>query len=353
MKMKIRSFMWILLVLVLCGCGRNDPSVTAETETSAPQESKEEKEEQKEHPEGEDIYMKYSSDRDRWVTEPDGTVLYGGKRYKRNSYIKAVLGIGVDRRGNLDAKNDIAENGQSDAVFLAVHDTARNRLKILMLQRDLFIPITKPDGKTVYDHLSLSWAFGDGAEQSAAVTRSAVERMLIGVPIDHYIAVDMELIGDIAETAGGITVTVPNDELAKKYPEWKRGEKVTLTKDTALKFLRYRDKGLDASPVFRMQQHRAFMLGFYSSLKKKAKQNSGVISDLYDVMSSHMITDMTKGEFLKLGLDGISTENLLSEDILSLPGTAVSATEDYPWDRVFLDYNGAIPMILDLFYREI
>ena len=353
MRFYKKTCICLLIAAAVSGCGpkTGKPETTAETviETNAEQVTEPET---GPAPEGEDIYMKYSSSRAKWVKTGEGDILYNTKRYKRNTYVKAVMLVGVDRTGGLSAMNDVSQNGQSDAVFIIAHDTARNKARILMLPRDSFIPINKPDGTRVYDHLSLSWAFGDGAEESLKITREAVSGMLMGIPVDYAAAVDIDAIREITDTVGEIKVTVPNDEMQKKHPEWTKGTVVSLNGKEAEEFLRTRDIRRASTAVFRMQQHRAFMLGFYSALKEKAKSDPNIIQELYDAMQSNMITDMKKAEFLKLGLDGINTKGLMSEDILTLPGTAVPASEDYPWDRVFVDYDNAIPVILELFYRE-
>ena len=81
------------------------------------------------------------------------------------------------------------DGGQADGIFLLAHDTARNQLKILLIPRDTMTEITKTDisqtetngtelGKIV-DHLSLSYAYGDGREKSCEYTKKAVSNLLI------------------------------------------------------------------------------------------------------------------------------------------------------------------------------
>lgn len=300
---------------------------------------------------GNDLYGEYASAKKDWIRNKDGSVTYRGKKYRRNTYIKPVLIVGVDRSG-LAEENDVAKNGQADAVFLAAEDTVRNRLRILMIPRDSVVPIRHPDGNFTYDHLSLSWAFGDGMKESAVTTRNAVSSLLMDLPVAHYIAMDMAVLSDITDTVGGVTVTVPNGELEKQYPSWKMGSQITLHGKDAERFLRYRDLGTTSSSVFRMQQHRAFIVGLSKAAKKKTKEESGFTERLYDTLDTHMVTDLKKGEFLSLCLEGLQSEDLAGEDITTLPGIAVPASEEYPWDRIFLNYEEAIPIILDLFYRE-
>ena len=59
-------------------------------------------------------------------------VEYSGKRYRRSSYVKAILCIGVDRSGEMTEKTTTGFGGQADGVFLIAQDTARNTIKILI-----------------------------------------------------------------------------------------------------------------------------------------------------------------------------------------------------------------------------
>ena len=75
----------------------------------------------------------------------EGTILYQGKTYRRVSHIKAILCMGVDRRGVMTEDLVPAFGGQADGIFLLAQDTARNHLKILMIPRDAMTEITMTD----------------------------------------------------------------------------------------------------------------------------------------------------------------------------------------------------------------
>lgn len=126
----------------------------------------------------------------------ENVIEYGGKKYRRNSYVKAILCIGVDRSG-LGEKTTTGFGGQSDGLFLLAQDTARNTVKILMIPRDTLTRITLTDlsgnvlGKDV-QHLTLAYAYGDGRELSCEYTVEAVSELLGGLTIDHYMAVDTD-----------------------------------------------------------------------------------------------------------------------------------------------------------------
>ena len=97
-------------------------------------------------------------------------VEWQGKTYRRNTYIKAILCMGVDRKGGL-VETTHAMGGLADGLFLIVQDTARNEFKVLMIPRDTMTPVTITDlsgnvvGKDIH-HLTVAYSYGDGREQS-------------------------------------------------------------------------------------------------------------------------------------------------------------------------------------------
>ena len=64
------------------------------------------------------------------------TVSYHGKTYRRNTYIKAILGLGIDRNGTLEESQVAGSGGQSDSIVLIAQDTVHDTVKLLMIPRD-------------------------------------------------------------------------------------------------------------------------------------------------------------------------------------------------------------------------
>ena len=48
----------------------------------------------------------------------ENTVFWNGKTYKRNTYVKAVLCMGVDRDGPMTETTLSGDGGQADGIFL-------------------------------------------------------------------------------------------------------------------------------------------------------------------------------------------------------------------------------------------
>ena len=295
--------------------------------------------------------------KDELIHNEDGTVTWNGETWKRNTYMHAILCLGVDKKRNLQGAEQDGDTGATDGIFLIAHDTAHDLLKVLMIPRDsmLYIDIPGPDGNTIrqYDHLSLAFMDGEGREKSAEASLRAVEDLLCGLNVNHYMAGDLAILADVNDLVGGVKVTVPSDELTKVNPDWTKGTEITLHGDEAEKFIRYRDCNIEGSPVERMSQHKAYIEGFYNALLAGSKADSSLVIKLCDTIEKSIVSDMSKGEYERLALDGLKCRFDTQEDIITLPGTATTGEENgVTYDQYYIDYEQTIPVLLELFYRK-
>lgn len=289
----------------------------------------------------------------------ENTVFWNGKTYKRNTYVKAVLCMGVDRDGPMTETTLSGDGGQADGIFLLANDTARGSMKILLIPRDSMTEITKTDTSwtetngaklgEVVDHLSLSYAYGDGREKSCEYTKQAVSHLLMGLKIDSYMAADLEIIASLNDEVGGVTVTIPTLGMEQADPEFVFGQTVRLKGEQAERFVRFRDTERDNSAISRMEQQKLYISGFFQAVKEKSRTESNITEHLFEMSQDYMVTDMAKDEYLKLAINALEGEGLTSASFKMAPGTG-TATETY--DEYYVDQEALVPILLDLFYRE-
>lgn len=282
-------------------------------------------------------------------------VEYQGKNYRRNSYVKAILIMGVDRRGSMTETTTFTQGGQADGVFLIAQDTARNTLKILLIPRDTMTNITMTDirgnvlGKDL-QHLTLAYAYGDGRELSCERMTEAVSEFLGGMAIDHYLAADSDTITMLNDAVGGVTVTVPTDGMERADPAFVKGATLTLQGKQAESYVRYRDTKEAHSAIYRMERQRGFITGFFQAMKRESTKNSAIVTDLFDEMQDYMVTDMGKEEYLKIAMDALGSGELKDEDIYSVPGESIMTDI---FNEFYADKEELTPIILEMFYREV
>lgn len=288
------------------------------------------------------------------VDDGDGTIEYQGEVYERDPSVKAILCIGVDSSGALE-KKVTGDGGQADGLFLVAHDVARDYVRILMIPRDTMTPITLTDlsgnilGKTDH-HITLAYGYGDGRELSCEWTAEAVSELLYGLRIDGYLAMNTSMIPVLNDMVGGVTVTVDIEGMERRDPELVKGATVTLQGKQADLFVRYRDIDIDNSAITRMSQQRQYMEHYFATVKQKAAKDDQLIIRLMNAIEADMITNMSKDQYMGIGLDMINSSQMLSgDDILTIPGEAV--TTDM-FDEFHHDPEGTLQMVLELFYRK-
>ncbi|MEI2718881.1 MAG: LCP family protein [Gemmatimonadales bacterium] len=76
--------------------------------------------------------------------------------------------------------------------------------------------------------ISLQHGFGDGGEQSARLTADAVSKLFGGMPVDFYIALDMDAISTLNDALGGVEVKV-EDDFSALDPAMAQGSTIRLT----------------------------------------------------------------------------------------------------------------------------
>ncbi len=280
-----------------------------------------------------------------------------GKTWRRSSNVKAILCMGVDRSDELTEYRSLTADGhagQADGIFLLAWDSARGQIRLLMIPRDTMTEITalNDDGTlygTVVDHLNMAYAHGDGREMSCENVVNSASNLLLNLPIDSYMAVDIKVISMLNDAVGGVTVTVPTAGMEQADPAFIKGETITLHGNQAERFVRYRDTSVDNSPLLRMSQHRQFIQGFFQAVSEQSKQDSGTVASLFEQIQDYMITDMRKDEYLKTAMDVMMGEGIPEDGYYTLPGVGLSVSE---YDEYYANLEQAVPILLDLFFHS-
>ena len=146
---------------------------------------------------------------------------WNGKKYRRNTAIRAILCIGVDTKGEMEAQNVAGKGGDADALFLVAQDAAKDEAQIVLIPRNTMTEIEvfdyfgNPIG-TETKQLTLAYAFGDGREKSCELTVGALSKLLFGLQIDGYFAVNMDSIPYFNDAVGGVPITVEDEMIAEK-----------------------------------------------------------------------------------------------------------------------------------------
>lgn len=279
------------------------------------------------------------------------TVTWKGKKYRYNDHLSNYLLLGVDNEEIVETSSGEANAGQADAIYVLSMDRVEKRVTVVSVPRDtmteirLYGPGAKDLGTSI-DHISLSYAYGDGAHESCRLTREAVSNLLYGLPIQSYCAVSMDAMKVLTETVGSLKVTVPNDSLEEAAPVFGEGMAVTLTPENTEFFLRYRDTEAGQSALARMERQQAFLKAFGEAAGERASEDPAFAAQLYAALEPYMVTTMGKAEFVSLAQSAAEGK---METGWTVPGEGTAGDS---YDEYRTDDEALYGRIIETFYEE-
>lgn len=281
------------------------------------------------------------------------TITWKDKEYQYNSLITTILYAGLDSTDPLKASETYSNKARADSVSVVILDKKKKKMSIIALNRDTMTEIrrytrTGEDMGTYVSHLGYAYSYGDGGEVSCEDLKEAVENLL-GISIDEYAVTNQSSITSINDLVGGVTVTVPNDDLAVMYPELKKGAVVTLDDSNVKDFLQHRDTAADFSNEGRIERQQAYVTAYVDLLKDRLASEPDQLWQEIDQMNDYLQTSITKNKYLSLArlLEKVS----FTDADYYRPTGKDSAGELH--DEFYVDEDALQQLVIDLFYEEV
>ena len=281
-------------------------------------------------------------------------IVYKGEKYRYNNRVTTILYAGIDSTGKMEAKPQYGNKARADSIALIVMDEKKGKTSVVFISRDTMTKIHRyslngSDQGYYETHLAYAYSYGDGGEVSCNDLCEAVSTLFGGVPIKRYVVTNQDSMPYINDLAGGITLTVPNDDLVEQYPEFYEGAEVTLTDETVTPFLHYRDVNEDFSNDGRMERHKAYASAY---LKKMKSLNTSQIEEKWtalDQMSDYLQTNITKSQYLELA-QLLKNLEFSDDDFLKVQG---QDKQGELHDEFYVDEDALQELIIDLFYNKV
>lgn len=274
----------------------------------------------------------------------------GGMLYYKNLWyvprepLETLLVLGIDKR--LDGPENRADSEQVDFLALLVMDKEAEHFRILHLNRDTITDIPMPDAAgivtgTFRGQLALAHAYGSHDGSRCRNTVRAVENLLYGIEIDHYLSLTMDAVAILNDSIGGAAVTLPTDMEGLG----KCGDVVTLTGEQALYFVRERSVLEDSSNLQRMERQQQYLGALFEAFSENAENNNENTFETLFRINEYMVSDCTAEQLSALAekLSGYTFDG-----ILTLAGEAVQGEE---FMEFCVDEAAARQTVVDLFYR--
>lgn len=279
---------------------------------------------------------------------------YNGKKYQYNNRVTTLLYAGLDTYDELKQTATYGDKARADSIMLIVLDEVSKKISVVAINRDTMTEVHRfsrngNDLGTYVTHIGYAYANGDGGKASCENLKTAVSSLIGGLPISGYIVSNLNSIAMINDLVGGVTVTVPNDDLASKYPELTAGSIVTLDESNVRAYVQQRDTEVDFSNEGRIERQKSFVLPFMDEFGALLKEDTSGMWDKLETLNDWMQTDITKNRYLSLA-DAFNNTSLTPESYYVLEGEDQLGESH---DEFYYDEDALQELIIKLFYREV
>lgn len=218
-------------------------------------------------------------------------------------------------KANLDAFT-----GRSDTILVARLDPIRNTVSVLSIPRDTNIYISGHGSQKI----NAANAIG-----GPLFARDVISSFL-GIPIDHYVVLNLHGLVELVDRLGGVTVEIPK---RMRYVDWTAKLKIdlepgvhTLTGNQAMGFVRFRHDGL--GDIGRVQRQEIFLRAVLDKALKP--QFWPLIPELIQIGRQYVATDLSDADLMTVA-SFIRAVPKSSQQLVMLPGK-FSGTGDWQVD---------------------
>lgn len=280
-------------------------------------------------------------------------IVYNGEKYCYNDNVINILCMGVDKSLQETSDENTGENGQADVLIMAVLDSETGKLTLINISRETMVDVNKYNVKgkflgTENTQLCLAYAYGDGKEKSCTNTAESVSRLMYGMPVNAYAALDLDGISVLNDAVGGVSVEVLED-LTRSDPALKAGNTVTLKGGQAHTYVRSRNTEVLESNNMRMDRQKQYLNAFLQKVVSETKADFSVPLNLYKAASDYMITDISSSEVTYLA-SLVMKNGISGGDMLTVPGEVRDGGE---YAEFIPDDMKLFEMILNVFYKKV
>lgn len=267
--------------------------------------------------------------KDRWYTENDG--------------LETVLILGID---TIESETG-SGYAQADFIVLLVVDKDSESFRLIHINRDSMTKINQIDKNgTRYGsfnaQLALAHTYGSEGRMQCRNTVDAVENLMYGINIDHFLSVTMDAVAIVNDSIGGVTVTLTEDfpALGEGFV---KGMEVKLKGDQALTYVRWRSNAQTSSNLERMERQRQYISAVFEQYSEPDTDNS---LDTMLKISEYMVSDCTVNQLTKL-FERIESYEYMGT--VPLEGEAVKGDE---YVEFYVDEAALKQLVVDIFYEK-
>jgi LCP family protein required for cell wall assembly len=289
------------------------------------------------------------------VIGEDNTVVYGGKVYKYNENVTAILCMGIDNQKRIVNGQAVTGNaGQADALYLMSIDVKTGKTTVVGIPRDTYtdVSIYSKNGNYVgmeKKQICLAFSYGDGKAKSCENTVKSVSDLLYGMPINSYFALDSKAVSALHNAVGTITV-VPNETLTIGTTTYYKGVSYKLYGSNVFAYLQARNQETADASYLRMERQLDYISKYSSKVLSKTKEDITFPVKLYSKVQKNAITNLDAGKISYLAANVVNSKETASLSFVSLKGRQIVGESGYA--EFYPDEDNLFETMLKLYYIE-
>lgn len=284
----------------------------------------------------------------------DGVVTYKGQEYKENDNIETFLVLGLDKFDGEDFAESHGSGVQADFLMLFVFDNEKEQCTALQINRDTMTRVNKLSvgGTSVVEiytkqiALAYNYVNDNNDKIRCRNTKDSVEFLLNGVKVDHYLSLTMDSVVAASDLVGGVEVTVL-DDFTGVDDTLVKGEKIALTGEQALHYVRTRYGLEDSSNSTRMLRQQQYINALYKKITSMVEADEEFIIELIDTMDDYVVYDSSNQKMQKFAEKFRNYEFLGIRELEGRSELGEEFIEFYPDEEALLD------TVVELFYTPL
>ncbi|NLA11033.1 MAG: LCP family protein [Firmicutes bacterium] len=238
---------------------------------------------------------------------------------------------------------------RTDTIMIASLDLKTNEVSLVSIPRDSYVKIA---GLDRYDKINHSFVHGynagkgeDKHQNGIDTVIRTVEDFLGGIPIQYYVAVDMDGVAEVVDRVGGVYFdvehTIRGDLLLYKGRQLLNGR-------AFLVFVRDRSVGGDFGRASRQQQ---ILIEAFQQIKEKGKLRD--IPALFRSLQNNIETNLSAAQIAQLALIGMKVKPDQITSHVFTGNSQLAASGGLNISYVVIDEKKRVQLIREAFGMEV
>jgi LCP family protein required for cell wall assembly len=280
----------------------------------------------------------------------DGVLTHNGQDYVYKDNIETFLVLGLDKYEGTDSAESHESGVQADFIMLFVFDNDKKQSTAIQINRDTMTKINKlgiggveVDSTVAQIALAYNYA-SDNDKVKCRNVKDSVEYLLNGTKVDHYLSLTMDAVPASCDFVGGVEVTVL-DDFTGIDDALVKGEKVTLTGEQALRYVRTRYGLEDSTNNTRMARQQQYINVLYEKINANIEADDEFLVKLVETMDDYIVYDSSDQRMLNFAEKFDDYEFLGIRELQGQSQIGQEFMEFYP------DEGAVRSLVVDLFYE--